>query len=451
MDRRIFMKEKINEYLNKRATLSPWQLELSTHNEIEQVVVIPTYNEFHNIRNLFLSLSKNDIDICKKTLVIVVINNRNEMSTPPEHIENNQNTLEYLRNCMQEKTFSFSLGVIDASSPGYEFPPEHGVGLARKIGLDWGLYALSQQGKIEGGLIWLDADCEVSPNYLTAWNDFFKNNLNSAGLMYSEHPLDDTLSGHCMLAYEIYLRSYELGLHYANSPYTFLPIGSTIGVSVPLYIACGGMNTRIAGEDFYFLQHIARISEIKRITSATVYPSARLSDRVPFGTGAKLQQYLNNPEKRYVTFPFESFEILKKWLQCIDVPDENPELMLLQAEKIHPELTHFLAKNYWLQKTQKIFQQNQNVKSLRYHLHEWFDGLKTLKLLNHLRDFAFQSENLFFTIEKLLTHLKLSEFQSIDFQNAEKDYQMQKMILKQLRNIWYTLKSGGINHHLDGS
>ena len=443
------MKENIIDYLNKRATLSPWQLDLSNCDKIEQVVVIPAYNEFHNIRNLLHSLSPNDISICEKTLVIIVVNNRNETITPPEHIENNQNTLELLRTYMHEKEFPFPMGIVDASSPGYEFPAEHGVGLARKIGLDWGLYTLFQQGKTEGGLICLDADCEVSQNYLNEWNYFFMTNPYSAGIMYSEHPIENTLYGQCMLAYEIFLRCYELGLHYANSPYTFLPIGSTIGVSVPLYVNCGGMNTRIAGEDFYFLQKVARLGEIKRLTTATVYPSARLSDRVPFGTGAKLKQYLNQPETKYLTYPFECFDILKKWIQCIDNPEENPEFMLLQAEKIHSELAHFLVTNYWIQKTKKIFQQNQNKKSLQFHLHEWFDGLKTLKLLHHLRDFAYKPKNLFHTLEKLVKQLNLSEFQEINFENIEGDFERQKMILDKLRNIWHLLKSSGINHHLD--
>jgi hypothetical protein len=34
------MKEKINEYLNKRATLNPWQLETSLDRSVEQVVVV---------------------------------------------------------------------------------------------------------------------------------------------------------------------------------------------------------------------------------------------------------------------------------------------------------------------------------------------------------------------------------------------------------------------------
>ncbi|HOV34150.1 MAG TPA: hypothetical protein PLX23_12395 [Candidatus Hydrogenedens sp.] len=445
------MKEKINEYLNKRATLNPWQLETSLNRRVEQVVVVPAYNEFHNITNLLHSLSQNDSIICENTLVIIVVNNRNETLSPPEHIENNQNTLDFLRESIYKKETPFYLGVIDASTSGYELPPEHGVGLARKIGLDWGLHILAQNKDNTSGLICLDADCEVSQNYLTEWMNFFKSHTHSAGVMYSEHRFDDSLLGQCMLAYEIYLRTYELGLHYACSPYTFLPIGSTIGVSASLYVSAGGMNTRIAGEDFYFLQQLARLGEIQRLCNATVFPAARISNRVPFGTGAKLQQYINQPEKRYLTYPIESFDILRKWIKSLDNPDENPEYMLLHAEQIHPELAHFLVSNYWLQKTKKVFQQNQNKISLKYHLHEWFDGLKTIKLLHHLRDLAFRSANLFHTLEELANELKLQEFKEINFENIETDYTKHKVILGKLRKHWGRLNIAGINYHIESS
>ncbi len=446
------MREKINEYLNKRATLNPWQLETSLDRSVEQVVVVPAYNEFHNITNLLHSLSQNDKAICENTLVIIVVNNRNETLTHPNHIENNQNTLDFLRESIYKKETPFCLGIIDASTPGYELPPEHGVGLARKIGLDWGLHVLVQNRDNPGGLICLDADCEVSQNYLTEWRNYFEANTHSAGVMYSEHRFDDsTLLGQCMLAYEIYLRIYELGLHYACSPYTFLPIGSTIGVSTSLYVSAGGMNTRIAGEDFYFLQQLARLSKIRRLCDATVFPSARISNRVPFGTGAKLQQYINQPEKRYLTYPIECFDILRKWINCLDNPEENPEFMLLYAEQIHPELAHFLVSNYWLQKTKKIFQQNQNKISLKYHLHEWFDGLKTLKLLHHLRDLAFKSANLFHTLGELADRLQLYEFKEINLENIETDYTKQKFILDKLRELWGTLNIAGINYHIESS
>jgi hypothetical protein len=53
---------------------------------------------------------------------------------------------------------------------------------------------------------------------------------------------------------------------------------------------------------------------------------------------AQVQNYnniFNQPEKRYLTYPIEMFRFLRKWITCLDNPEENPEFMLLYAEQIH--------------------------------------------------------------------------------------------------------------------
>ena len=62
-------------------------------------------------------------------------------------------------------------------------------------------------------------------------------------------------------------------------------IGSAFAVTANAYIKRGGMTRSQAGEDFYFLQTLAQIGTVGEITTTKVYPSARLSDRIPFGTG----------------------------------------------------------------------------------------------------------------------------------------------------------------------
>jgi len=51
--------------------------------------------------------------------------------------------------------------------------------------------------------------------------------------------------------------------------------------TVDSYIAVRGMNRREAGEDFYFLNKLAKLGDIGQIHATTVYPSARPSRRVP--------------------------------------------------------------------------------------------------------------------------------------------------------------------------
>ena len=61
-----------------------------------------------------------------------------------------------------------------------------------------------------------------------------------------------------------------------------------------------GLNKKQAGEDFYFLQKIMPMGNYFELNSTTVHPSSRTSDRVPFGTGPIINQYLKHPD------PFES-------------------------------------------------------------------------------------------------------------------------------------------------
>ena len=61
-----------------------------------------------------------------------------------------------------------------------------------------------------------------------------------------------------------------------------------MAVRAHAYARQGGMNRRQAGEDFYFMQKLVDGEQVENIAEATVFPSARLSHRVPFGTGKAL-------------------------------------------------------------------------------------------------------------------------------------------------------------------
>ena len=63
---------------------------------------------------------------------------------------------------------------------------------------------------------------------------------------------------------------------------------------------------------FYFLQNLVQLGKVGVITTTKVYPSARLSDRVPFGTGPVLQKWMNGEEDLTVTYNFQAFADLKK-------------------------------------------------------------------------------------------------------------------------------------------
>ena len=119
------------------------------------------------------------------------------------------------------------------------------------------------------------------------------------GIVAYEHQMpSDDIEQAAICSYEIFLRYWVLGLQYARSPYAFHSIGSTIVTTADGYLAVRGMNRREAGEDFYFLNKLAKTGPIRQIRETVVYPSARISRRVPFGTGAAVEKIVSGTNAR---------------------------------------------------------------------------------------------------------------------------------------------------------
>ena len=78
------------------------------------------------------------------------------------------------------------------------------------------------------------------------------------------------------------------------------------------------MNHRAAGEDFYFLQKLAKCGAVAFVRSIQIRPAGRISDRVPFGTGPAIQQYVKHRQlPSYPFYSFLSFEMLRQWHTAI--------------------------------------------------------------------------------------------------------------------------------------
>ena len=109
-------------------------------------------------------------------------------------------------------------------------------------------------------------------------------------------------------------------MKYARSPYAFHTIGSTMAVNAFHYAKVRGFPRRQAGEDFYLLNKLAKVGAIRQLSEETECESidiaARLSDRVPFGTGAatgKIME-LEDPAREYLFYHPAVFGLLRGWL-----------------------------------------------------------------------------------------------------------------------------------------
>jgi hypothetical protein len=437
-----------DKYLKKRAELDRWRLVSGSLDGIAQVVVIPVLAEHGFLFHTLESLGTNPTSELKRTLVVCVVNNRRPSLAPPGDIEENHRILELLdaaihgRRLLQNASpgaSSLRLAYVDASSPGLELPEKGGVGLARKIGMDWAVSIFSGSKRSHDAvsvLVSLDADTLVEPNYLRAIRSHFDNTGAWAAVISYAHQTGGSQSERAaIVCYEIFLRYHVLGLHYAGSPYAFHTIGSTIACSADAYVAVSGMNRRQAGEDFYFLQQLAKTGAVDQISDTTVHPSARASSRTPFGTGRRVSSFPDRREQAYLAYHPESYAILKRWLDVVKagLADDAGQL-LAGARGIHPELARFLNDQGFSRAWCQLQENSSDNDALHGQFHRWFDGLRTLKLIHHLRDHGYPEQNVLDSIEWLLQAAGLAWDGSIGADRID-DVDSQLSLLQHLQKL----------------
>jgi len=400
----------VSNYLNKYG-LKNWSLELSSNKKFNNIIVIPAIQEFENIKKLLNSISEVDKKYFDESMFVFVVNNLK--SSGVEAKTDNQNCIEHLRKIIFKKNnLGTNIGLVDASSGGLELPEKDGgVGLARKIGMDLALTKFDYSNSGKNILICLDADCIVSNNYpASIIQSFNLSNIHAAYLEY-EHILPHNEQEQlAIICYEIFLRYYVLGLKYANSPFAFPTIGSTMVCDYESYIKIGGMNKKKAAEDFYFMEKLAKITEIKKISNAKVYPSSRGSWRVPFGTGQRVNRFFSGTHNEHLLYNPESFDVLKSWLKIYNSREIfDAEYYLKSAAAIHKSLYDFLVQNSFEESWNKILKNSKSYEQKQKQKQIWFDGFRTLKLIHHLRDNGFPLVDMFEALDEIIevTNYKL--------------------------------------------
>ncbi|MGI9543506.1 MAG: glycosyltransferase [Cyclobacteriaceae bacterium] len=275
-----------------------------------------------------------------------------------------------------------------------QLPAKHaGVGLARKIGMD---EAVRRFEKIEkpGIIVCFDADCTCQPNYLNAIETHFRQRTKStAATIYFEHSLNGPLPPAIydgIKNYELFLRYYRQALIYCGYPYAYFTIGSCLAVRSDSYQKQGGMNRRKAGEDFYFVEEHCRMGTITQINTTTVFPSPRVSDRVPFGTGKRQSEWMLSDQQEYLTFDPNMFQLLQVFLNATD---KYYEMSFSETQNkfgsFPVELQNYLTDMHAANTIEQCRKQTKQLDAFKKCFFLGFDGLWILQFLHH-----FQKEHL---------------------------------------------------------
>ncbi len=373
----------VSRYLCRRAATGPWHITGAEGRDYAAAVVIPALAESSALPATLDSLAANPAETLVDTLILVVVNQRPDSSSADK--QDNQRTLRQLENLSRQQT-RLQLAWVDASGPERELPMrDGGVGLARKIGFDLALQRLDFQHS-DPLLIALDADTLVRDDYLPRLRGHFQNSPHGATVVPFQHRPGTTPAHHqAIVRYELFLRAHVLGLELARSPYAFHTVGSTMACRAEAYVKAGGMNRRRAGEDFYFLQQLAKTAGVAPLQGTLVYPSARISARTPFGTGRSVGTLLAGDAEAVLFYPAACYGLLGDWLELVDSHlTEDGATLLSRARRQNQQLGTFLEQENFPDLWDRIGRNHQRRQARRKAFHGWFDGLKTTRLIHHL-------------------------------------------------------------------
>lgn len=350
------------------------------------IVVIPCYNEPDLIGTL------NSLSACKLpaySAEVIVVVNQSE-AEDGKASETNQKTIqdfkqwktlhEHLETPESGRLRFYCLEVLDLPKK------QAGVGLARKTGMDEALRRFVSINQ-DGAIVCLDADCQVSAGYLMAINSEFVQPDAGIGELHFEHryemePNPGLKNG--IVNYELFLRYYVEGLRQSTFPHAIHTIGSCMLVKAAVYAKHGGMNKRKAGEDFYFLHKIVPHEKFITVRGATVYPSCRTSDRVPFGTGKAQQDWLDQDSEQYLTYDPRVFEELKLFIEAVSSFYNEPTDQVIS--QLPETIRDFLIKHSFSGKIDLIRSNCKNMEQFYKQFFIWFDGFLCMKFVHFLRD-----------------------------------------------------------------
>jgi len=379
-------------------------------------VVIPCFREPDMLKTL------KSLDLCQlpdSNVEVIVLINHSENA--PESVKNqNRATKAVVEKWISENQKNglkfFVVGPVGLRKKWA------GAGLARKSGMDEAVRRFNLLNNPEGIIVSLDADTLVEENYLVEIEDFFKRNSGHVGATIAfSHQTEGLEKKHLegIQLYEKYMDYYKNALEFTGYPYPMFTVGSAFAVKAGAYVKRGGMNRRQAGEDFYFLQNLVQLGPVGEITGTTVHPSARLSDRVPFGTGPVLQKWMKGEEDLTQTYNFQAFAALKAFFESKDRLFKMSEKEFLPLlDNLPSAVKAFLNEdNFWVE-IQDLNANCSTLTAFQKRFFQQFNAFKILKFLNFSHDKFYRKADITQQVMLLKTFSKVPNFGKVNFKSA---------------------------------
>jgi glycosyltransferase involved in cell wall biosynthesis len=370
-------------------------------------VSLPAINELEFIHNCIDSIANQSF---KNFKVFVCVNQPDDWWEDIDKQEicvNNQNTIKYLSSISEQQ-----IELIDKSSKGKGWiGKNHGVGWARKTIMD----EIVLEAEDNDIIISLDADTTFGPEYFASVIKNFQKNNDAVAMSV---PYYHKLTGvedvdRSILRYEIYMRNYSINMWNIGSPFNYTALGSAIATPVWAFKAIGRMTPKMSGEDFYFLQKLRKFGRILLWNSEKVFPAARFSDRVYFGTGPAMIKGSSGDWESYPIYHYSLFNKVDATYQLF--------LSLYKAD-CETSMTSFLKSVFKTDDLWNPLRENyKNEEQFIRACHSKVDGLRILQFLKEeqkeiiISDEECLKENLYFYFGVNISEAINQVLNNIDF------------------------------------
>lgn len=269
-------------------------------------ICLPILSEYENLPDLLESFR---LQTYRNFKIIACVNQPEDWWIQDDKVEicyDNVNSIKFL-----EGSRDFDIHIIDRCSLAKGWiGKKKGVGWARKLSMD----LAAEKGVGTDLILSVDADTYYPPTYFESIVSIFDT---SKSFSAHSNPYFHRLTGKqdedtAILRYELYMRVYAINMIFIGNPYAFSAIGSGMASTIKYYKKIGGISPKASGEDFYFLQHMRKMRPLSQYNEVKVYPQARFSDRVNFGTGPAMIKGNTGDWSSYPFYPPQLFQDIKQ-------------------------------------------------------------------------------------------------------------------------------------------
>ena len=166
------------------------------------------------------------------------------------------------------------------------------------------------------------------------------------------------------------------------------------------------------------------LRKTKLLNDVFVYPMARYSDRIPFGTGPALQKIINEPDGQMKTYSFESFLELKEFFNLRQsFFKQNAELIRQKIVQLHPAIIEFSEQTAVLSEIEDSNQNSATLLAFEKRFFHHFNAFKIIKYLNFTHPKFFPYGSLSRQIENRTCYFESWLFFSTFAPDLKKGYQ----------------------------